>query len=104
MLALVTVPDPPRLIATFLVLSRPRPGKNLLAYYVGCLTLNVFILLVPLTVVHFTPALGSLVRDLTPAATEANATVQPVPLAGAKVLGQLRHQRMLGVGGEEAQG
>jgi hypothetical protein len=80
-LALVTVPDPPRLIATFLVLSRPRPGKNLLAYYVGCLILNVFILLVPLTVVHFTPALGSLVRDLTPAATEANATVQPVPLA-----------------------
>lgn len=82
MLALVTVPDPPRLIATYLVTSRPRPGKNLLAYFVGCLIVNVCVLLVPLTVLHFLPTLGSFVqRYATPPATDGSATIQPIPLA-----------------------
>lgn len=81
MLALVTVPDPPRLITTYLVTSRPGPGKNLLAYYVGCLILNVFVLLVPLAVLYFVPTLGAFVRGLATPATGGGSTVQPIPLA-----------------------
>lgn len=81
-LALITVPDPPRLLATFLVTSRPNPGKNLLFYYVGCLVLNFWFLLVPLTVLHFLPGLGSfLQRYAPPPAADGSSTLQPIPLA-----------------------
>lgn len=81
-LALVTVPDPPRLIATFLVTSRPQPGKNLLFYYLGCLVLNFWFMLVPLTVLHFLPSLGSLLQRYAPSPTaEGGASLQPIPLA-----------------------
>ncbi|MCB0943320.1 MAG: GAP family protein, partial [Mycobacterium sp.] len=81
-LALVTVPDPPRLLTTFLVTSRPRPGKNLLFYYLGCLVLNFWFLLVPLTVLHFLPSLGSLLqRYAPPPAADGSPSLQPIPLA-----------------------
>jgi len=81
-LALVTVPDPPRLFAMFLVTSRPQPGKNLLFYYLGCLVLNFWFLLVPLTVLHFLPNLGSLLQRYAPPATpDGGASLQPIPLA-----------------------
>lgn len=81
-LALVTVPDPPRLVAMYLVTSRPNPGKNLLFYYIGCLVLNFWFLLVPLAVLHFVPTFGSFVqRYAPPPAADGSATVQPIPLA-----------------------
>lgn len=81
-LALVTVPDPPRLVATYLVTSRPKPGKNLLFYYIGCLVLNFWFLLVPLAVLHFVPTLGSFVqRYAPPPAADGSASIQPIPLA-----------------------
>ena len=81
-LALVTVPDPPRLLTTFLVTSRPRPGKNLLFYYLGCLVLNFWFLLVPLTVLHFLPSLGSLLqRYAPPPAADGSPSLQPIPPA-----------------------
>ena len=81
-LALVTVPDPPRLVATYLVTSRPKPGKNLLFYYVGCLVLNFWFLLLPLVVLHFVPTFGSLVqRFAPPPAADGSASIQPIPLA-----------------------
>lgn len=81
-LALVTVPDPPRLLTTFLVTSRPRPGKNLLFYYLGCLVLNFWFLLVPLTVLHFLPSLGALLqRYAPPPSADGTPNLQPIPLA-----------------------
>ena len=79
-LALVTAADPLRLFATFLVVSRPRPVPNLLAYLVGCLMLNVFILLIPLIVLHFTPMFRSFLEDLAGPTTAGGSTVQPVPI------------------------
>ncbi|HRD13424.1 MAG TPA: GAP family protein [Mycobacterium sp.] len=81
-LALVTVLDPPRLLAVFLVTSRPRPGKNLLFYYLGCLVLNFWFLLVPLAVLYFVPTLGTLLqRYAAPPAADSGSTLQPIPLA-----------------------
>ena len=80
-LALVTAADPLRLFATFLVVSRPRPVPNLLAYLVGCLMINVFILrLIPLIVLHFTPMFRSFLEDLAGPTTAGESTVQPVPI------------------------
>lgn len=53
-LALLTALNPVRLGLILLMISRPRPVQNLLAYWVGSLTASVPNLLVPLLVVHFT--------------------------------------------------
>jgi len=79
-LALVTVPDPLRLIATFFVISRPRPVQSLLAYWAGCLTINVLVLLVPLMVLYFTPTLRSFVQDLAGPATVGHSTIRPAQI------------------------
>ena len=81
-LALVTVPDPPRLLSAFLVTSRPHPGRNLFFYYLGCLLLNFWFLLVPLTVLHFLPSLDALLqRYAAPPAVDGSPNLQPIPLA-----------------------
>ena len=59
MLALLATLNPLRLGIVLLVISRPRPVQNLLAYWVGCLTVSVFYLLIPLMVLHFTPTFNS---------------------------------------------
>jgi hypothetical protein len=52
--------DPVRLGITLLVISRPRPVQNLLAYWVGCLIGSVPQVLIGLTVLHVTPMLKTL--------------------------------------------
>src|SRR6185295_8533428 len=85
-LALLSVPDAMRLIAILMVISRPRPVQNLFAYWVGCLIINVFVLLIPLLVLHFTPLLRSFVEGLIRWATAATAAtagsfgVQPIQI------------------------
>ena len=64
LLALLTAVNPVRIGVTLLVLSRPRPMHNLLAYYVGTLIALLIVLLVPLTVIHATPASASFVENL----------------------------------------
>lgn len=81
MLALITVPDPLRLIATFLVISRPRPAQNLFAYWAGAVILNGGVLLVPLIVLYFTPSLRSFVQGLASPTSAGGTTVQPLPFA-----------------------
>lgn len=54
-LALMSALNPMRLGLALLMISRPRPGPNLLAYWAGGLTVCVPELLVPLIVLHFTP-------------------------------------------------
>jgi len=62
-LALVGMLNPVRLGATLLVSSQTRPVQNLLAYWVGSLMMGTTALVVPLIVLHFTPAFGSFAHD-----------------------------------------
>jgi hypothetical protein len=63
-LALLAGLNPVRLGLILLVISRPRPAQNLLAFWVGALTGSVFNLLVPLALLHATPMFSSLAQDL----------------------------------------
>ncbi|MEE2854437.1 MAG: GAP family protein [Actinomycetota bacterium] len=63
-LALVTALNPVRLTIMLLVISRPRPIHNLLAYGVGCLGGCIPAVVVPLTLLHVTPTFKSLADDL----------------------------------------
>lgn len=62
-LAFLTTINPVRLGIILLVLSRPRPMQNLLAYWAGALIVGLVTLLVPLFVLHSTPASASFARD-----------------------------------------
>jgi hypothetical protein len=75
-LALPIALDPVRLGVNLLLISRPRPAQNLLAYWVGCVLASVVLLLVPILVLHFTPTFSSFVHDLADPATSASSTVR----------------------------
>lgn len=64
MLALLAGLNPVRLGLILLVISRPRPVQNLLAFWVGALSVGVLNLVVPLTLLHATPMLRSLAENL----------------------------------------
>jgi len=55
--------NPVRLGIILLLISRPRPVPNLLAYWVGCLIVGVPTLLIPLIVLHVTPMFKSFAQD-----------------------------------------
>ncbi|MFV8232763.1 GAP family protein [Mycolicibacterium fortuitum] len=55
-LALLTTINPVRLGIILLVLSRPRPVQNLLAYWAGAVLIGMASLVIPLIVLHSTPA------------------------------------------------
>lgn len=55
-LALLTTINPVRLGIILLVLSRPRPVQNLLAYWAGAVLIGIASLVIPLVVLHSTPA------------------------------------------------
>jgi hypothetical protein len=71
-LALVITINPLRLGIILLVLSRPRPMQNLLAYWFGTLLSGFSYLLVPLFLLHSTPTSASIANGLT------NSTASPV--------------------------
>ncbi|BBY00726.1 GAP family protein [Mycobacterium seoulense] len=58
-LGILAALNPVRLGLALLMISRPRPGPNLLAYWVGGLTVCVPELLAPLMLLNFTSAFGS---------------------------------------------
>lgn len=70
-LALLTALNPVRLGLILLMISRPRPVPNLLAYWVGSLTACVPGLLAPLMVVHFTPMSRFFAQDSASPATSS---------------------------------
>lgn len=72
-LGLLVSINPLRLGVTLLVISRPRPMQNLLTYWAGCVTVCVFTLLVPLVVLHFTPAFASFTKDSVNPASNSTA-------------------------------
>jgi len=71
-LALVITIAPVRLAIILVVLSRPRPMQNLLAYWFGTLLSGLAYLLIPLFVLHSTPTAASIAEGLT------NSTASPV--------------------------
>lgn len=77
-LALLMALDPVRLGLTLLVISRPRPVQNLLAFWVGSLIVSVPAVLAPLMVLHVTPMLTSFAHDL--ASPETNSTVSRIQI------------------------
>jgi hypothetical protein len=79
-LALLAALNPVRLGLALLVISRPRPVQNLLAYWVGGLIASVTTLLVPLMVLHFTPMFRSFAQDLATPATVASSTVRHIQI------------------------
>jgi Sap, sulfolipid-1-addressing protein len=73
-LALVGGLNPVRLGLILLVISRPRPVQNLLAYWVGCLIVSFTGMLVLLMVLHATPITRSFAHDLGTPVTVAGST------------------------------
>ena len=79
-LALLSALNPVHLGLILLVISRPRPVQNLLAYWVGGLIASVTTLLVPLMVLHFTPMFRSFAHDLATPASGASSTVRHIQI------------------------
>jgi Sap, sulfolipid-1-addressing protein len=82
-LALLTTINPVRLGLILLVLSRPRPMQNLLAYWTGALMVGLATLLVPLIVLHATPSSASFADNF------ADPTAHPVAQRSTIGLGAL---------------
>ena len=87
-LALLTTINPVRLAIILLVLSRPRPMQNLLAYWVGAVLVGLATLFVPLMVLHATPTSASFARAFadptaSPTAQRTAIAIGAVLLAGA---------------------
>jgi hypothetical protein len=61
-LAVLGMLNPARLGVTLLVSSQPRPFPNLIAFWTGSMTMAVPALVVPLLVLHYTPALRSMTQ------------------------------------------
>jgi hypothetical protein len=80
LMALLVSLDPVRFGIILLLISRPRPVQNLLAYWGGCMIAGVSALLVPLMVLHFTPMFTSFEHDMAAPATAASSTVRHVQI------------------------
>jgi Sap, sulfolipid-1-addressing protein len=88
-MALLAIPialDPVRLGLTLLLISRPRPAQNLLVYWVGCLTLGLLLLLVPILVLHFTPTFSAFAHDLANPATSVSSSVHYLEIAAGVIV------------------
>jgi len=77
--ALLASINPVFLGAALLLISRSRPVKNLFAFWIGALIVNIPAYLAPPIVLHSTPMLTSLAEDLARPATVGNSTVLPMP-------------------------
>ncbi|OBG74701.1 hypothetical protein A9X05_25545 [Mycobacterium sp. E3298] len=83
-LGILAALNPVRLGLALLMISRPRPGPNLLAYWVGGLTVCVPELLAPLMLLNFTSTFGSFGHGST---TKAPSSTLPHIQIGLGVLG-----------------
>jgi len=84
-LALLAALNPLRLGLAFLVISRPRPAQNLLAFWVGCLIVSLSYLLVPLMALHFTPMFSSFAHDVGTPGTVASSTVRHIQIGSSAI-------------------
>jgi Sap, sulfolipid-1-addressing protein len=75
-LTLLSALNPVRLALTLLMISRPRPVQNLLAFWAGCLTGAISTVVVPLTLLHVTRMSDSVGQG-----GAASATIRHVQIA-----------------------
>jgi Sap, sulfolipid-1-addressing protein len=68
-LAVLVALNPLRLGLTLLLISRSRPVQNLFAYWIGNLTSGIPMMVVPLTLLHVTPAFESFAKDVAKSST-----------------------------------
>ncbi|MGV0607689.1 GAP family protein [Mycolicibacterium sp. XJ1904] len=86
-LAFLVAINPVLLAVILLMISRPRPVQNLLAYWLGGVTVYLSCLLIPLLVLHQIPAFASFSQEMTVPSTAANATSRHVQIGmGALML------------------
>jgi hypothetical protein len=69
-----------------LIISRPRPVSNLLAYLVGALAVNLPLFLAPLALLHLVPGFASFAQEVATPETTTVPSVVPIPLGMAVVL------------------
>ena len=62
--ALITALNPVRIAIVAFLISRPRPVANLFAYWVGAVILGIPSIVIPLLVLHSTPAIESFTQGL----------------------------------------
>lgn len=74
-LAFLVAVNPVLLAVILLMISRPRPLQNLLAYWIGGLTVNLACLLIPLMVLDLTPTFSSFAQNM------AGSAATPSPIA-----------------------
>ncbi|OHV03488.1 GAP family protein [Mycobacterium talmoniae] len=72
--------DPIRFGVTLLLISRPRPVPNLLAYWVGFMITSLPYLLVPLVMLHVTPGFKTFAHDMANPTTAASSTVRHIEI------------------------
>lgn len=78
MLALLITLHPVRLGVILLVISRPRPMQNLVAYWAGCAIAGFYSLLVPLVLLHVIPMFDSFAMNF--ANPAANSTFRHIEI------------------------
>jgi hypothetical protein len=69
-----------------LIISRPRPVSNLLAYLVGALSVNLPLFLGPLALLHLAPGFASFAQGVATPETTTGHRVVPIPLGMAVAL------------------
>ncbi|OBG17980.1 gap protein [Mycolicibacterium celeriflavum] len=79
-LAFLVAINPVLLAVIVLMISRPRPVQNLLAYWVGGMVMYLCSLLIPLFVLHLIPAFASFSQEMTVPDTSASATARHIQL------------------------
>ena len=79
-LAFLVAVNPVLLAVILLMISRPRPVQNLLAYWVGGLIVNLAFLLIPLMVLHLIPTFSAFSEEMTVPATSASSTVRLIQI------------------------
>jgi hypothetical protein len=96
--ALVTALHPVRLAVVALLISRPRPLANLFAYWLGAVGVGVPSLLIPLLVLHSTPAISSFAQHIGASSTfrhiQVGMGVLAISLAALMILRYSARQRM----------
>jgi len=85
-LALLVAVNPVLIGIILLMISRPRPIQNLLVFWVGSMTVNLLIMLIPLIVLHSTPAFAGFAQDMATRTTVQGAIISYIQI-GVGVLG-----------------
>jgi hypothetical protein len=84
-LAFMFAVNPVLLAVIVLMISRPRPVQNLLAYWSGSMIVNFLGLLIPLLVLHYTPAFSTFSEDASSPTQSTTARVIQISM-GALML------------------